>query len=280
MNDYADMAMDWYRGTVEPWLTTTGLEVAWKLLTALLILLAGWCAIKFIDKMLRRAFDKMGKKLLLANFVASVTAKACWAVLLVMVLSRLGVDVAPLVAGLGVTGFIVGFACQESLSNLAAGVMIAINEPFKVGDFVDASGHAGKIVEVSMMATVMTTADNKKIVLPNKSVWGGPITNFSAMDTRRVDLQVGVAYKEDAARAVDVILDAVRSVPGVLSDAGHAPGVSVAALGESQVTINVRPWCRNSDYWAVYSATLQAVKRELEKAGIEIPFPQMVVHNA
>lgn len=278
MNGYADGARAWFHDVAMPWLTTTGFGVAWKILTAALMLLAGWLAIRLIDGILRRAFAKINKKAILVNFVVSVVTKTCWAVLLVTVLSRLGVDVAPLVAGLGVTGFIVGFACQESLGNLASGVMIAINEPFKNGDFIEAAGHSGTVVEVNMMATVMTTPDNKKIVLPNKGVWGAPITNYSAMPTRRVDLQVGVSYGADAGKAVIAIAEAVRGVPGVL--ANPAPAVAVAGLDESQVTINVRPWCANSDYWSVYSATLESVKKGLEDAGIEIPFPQLVVHNA
>ena len=215
---------------------------------------------------------------LLADFICSVVTKACWAVLLVMVLGRLGVNVTPLIAGLGVTGFILGFAFQESLGNLASGMMIALNEPFKVGDFVDAAGLSGTILEVNMMATVMKTADNKRIVLPNKSVWGGPIVNYNALGLRRVDLQVGIDYGEDVTRAVDVILEAIAHVPGVLQD--PAPAVAVASLNDSAVQINVRPWAKSADYWPVAAATLTEVKSALEKAGIKIPFPQIEVHTA
>ena len=264
---------------VTTWLTEKGLDFAMNLVFALVILLVGWLAIKLISLAVRKALMRgRAKGRLLADFVCSVVTKACWAVLLVMVLGRLGVNVTPLIAGLGVTGFILGFAFQESLGNLASGLMIAINEPFKVGDFVEAAGHSGTIREVNMMATVMTTADNKRIVLPNKGVWGGPIVNYSAQDTRRVDMQVGVAYGEDIAKAIDVIREAVSHVPGVHAE--PAPAVAVAALDSSQVTINVRPWAKGGDYWSVYSATLQSVKDELGKAGIEIPFPQVTVHQA
>lgn len=274
---YTAVVKDWFEGVAVPWLATTGLKVAWNLMVSALVLLAGWMAIKFVDRLLRRAFAKVNKKALLINFVVSVVTKSCWVILIVTVLSRLGVDVAPLVAGIGVTGFIVGFACQESLANLAAGVMIAINEPFKIGDFVEATGLSGTVVEVNMMATVMTTADNKKIVLPNKGVWGAPITNYSAMPTRRVDLEVGVSYGADAGKAVLVIAEIVRGVPGVL--ASPAPKIAISGLDESQVTISVRPWCSSSDYWSVRAATLEAVKAGLESAGIEIPYPQLVVHQ-
>ena len=264
---------------VTTWLTEKGLDFAMNLVFALVILLVGWLAIKLISLAVRKALMRgRAKGRLLADFVCSVVTKACWAVLIVMVLGRLGVNVTPLIAGLGVTGFILGFAFQESLGNLASGMMIALNEPFKVGDFVDAAGLSGTILEVNMMATVMKTADNKRIVLPNKSVWGGPIVNYNTLGLRRVDLQVGVDYGEDVSRAVDVIREAVAHVPGVLQD--PAPAVAVASLNDSAVQINVRPWAKSADYWPVAAATLTEVKSALERAGVKIPFPQIEVHTA
>lgn len=260
------------------WCTGKGLDFALNAATALLIFLLGALAIKLLDRAVRKALEKTGRKILIVNFIASVVTKSCWAVLAVTVLARLGVDVGPLVAGLGVTGFILGFAFQESLGNLASGLMIALNEPFKVGDFVEAAGLSGSILEINMMATVMATPDNKRIVLPNKAVWGGPITNYSALDKRRVDMQVGIAYGEDVAKAIETIRGVLAGVEGVLEE--PAPAVATAALDASQVTINIRPWAKTSDYWAVYSATLSAVKDALQKAGIEIPFPQITVHTA
>jgi small conductance mechanosensitive channel len=241
------------------WLAEKGVEYAMNIVAAILIFLVGWLVIRLVDRGIRKALARGGRKKLLVNFIVSVVTKSCWALLLVTVLSRLGVNVGPLVAGLGVTGFILGFAFQESLGNLASGLMIAINEPFKVGDFIEAAGHQGSIIEVNMMATVMATGDNKRIVIPNKSVWGGPIVNYSAMATRRVDLQVGIAYGSDIGRALDVIREAVLAVPGVLDE--PAPTVATAALADSQITINVRPWVRNPDYWKVYAATLRQSRR-------------------
>ncbi|MGN0876033.1 MAG: mechanosensitive ion channel family protein [Kiritimatiellia bacterium] len=265
-------------GRLKEWMAGSGVDLLTNLLVSAVILLVGWVVIRLVDKALRKAMARANRKVLLVNFIVSVVTKVGWAILLVTILSRLGVDVTPLIAGLGVTGFILGFAFQESLGNLASGLMIAVNEPFKVGDVVDAAGHTGSVLEVNMMATVMLTPDNKRIVLPNKGVWGGPIVNYSAMDTRRVDLQVGIAYGEDVEKAVSVIRDAVRRVPGVL--ATPEPAVAVAGLDASQVTINVRPWAKNADYWSVRSATLQTVKEELDRVGIEIPFPQVVVHQS
>lgn len=260
------------------WLAGSGMRLLENAISALVLFVVGWLVIRLVDFAIRKGLARSNRRGLLINFVASSVTKACWAVLLVMVLGRLGVNVAPLVAGLGVTGFVLGFAFQESLGNLASGLMIALNEPFKVGDFVEIAGLQGSVVEMNIMATTLTTGDNKKIVVPNKSVWGGPIVNYSAMATRRVDVQVGIAYGEDIGRALDVIRETVLSVPGVLKT--PAPTIAVGALAESQVTINVRPWAKNADYWSVYFETLKAVKDELGRAGIEIPFPQVTVHQA
>ena len=264
---------------ITTWVTEKGLDFALNLVFALVILLVGWLAIKLVAFTVRKALMRgKAKGRLLADFICSVVTKACWAVLIVMVLGRLGVNVTPLIAGLGVTGFILGFAFQESLGNLASGMMIALNEPFKVGDVVDAAGHSGVVLEVNMMATVMKTPDGKRIVIPNKSVWGGPIVNYNTLGLRRDDLQVGIDYGEDPERAVEIIRETVARIPGVLAE--PAPAVAVASLNDSAVQINVRPWVKSSDYWAVASATLTAVKMELGKAGVKIPFPQIEVHTA
>ena len=265
------------------WLSERGVSFCLNLVISIVMLLVGWLVIRRIGnavgKAVSKALSKSGRdNALFSSFVSSVTTKTCWALLIVMILSRLGVNVGPLVAGLGITGFILGFAFQESLGNLASGMMIAINQPFKVGDFVEAAGFSGSIVEVNMMATVLSTPDNKKVVIPNKSAWGSPIVNYTALGRRRVDMQVGVAYGSDIAKAVEVIKATVAKVPGVLPD--PAPAVVVGGLNDSQVTINVRPWAACADYWGVYSTTLQSVKLALDKAGIEIPFPQLTVHQA
>ena len=259
------------------WLVDKGATFALNLLIAIVILIVGAIAIKFIGVAIRRAANKSGKlSALLVDFITSATTKICWAFLLVVVLSRLGVDVAPLIAGLGVTGFVLGFACQESLANLAAGFMIALNRPFKAGDFIQAAGLEGSVKELNMMATVLATPDNKKIVVPNKSVWGGPITNFSALDTRRVDFKVGIAYGADIAKAKSVARSSIVSIAGVLSD--PEPTIEVLSLDESSVTLVLRAWAKNADYWNVYFAATAAVKQAFDREGVAIPFPQLDVH--
>ncbi len=260
------------------WLTDKGLSFAVSLVAALVIFVVGFFVIKGIVAVVVRAVEKGGKKnTLFANFVRNVTSKVLWAILVVIILGKLGVDVGPLVAGLGVTGFILGFAFQESLGNLASGLMIAINEPFKIGDYVIVAGLEGTVLKVDMMATVLATADNKKVVIPNKSAWGSPITNFSALGRRRVDIQIGIDYGADVLKAIEVALSALKTVPGVLAD--PQPAVSVATLGDSAVTLNVRPWTDGATYWSVYNDAQVAVKAAFERSGIQIPFPQLTVHT-
>ena len=259
------------------WLTDKGLSFAVRLVAAAAILLLGWFAIKLIVNAVGKAVEKGGKQnTLFGNFVRNVTGKICWAVLLVVVLGKLGVDIGPIIAGLGVTGFILGFAFQESLGNLASGLMIAINEPFKIGDYVIVAGLEGTVIKMDMMAATLATADNKKVVIPNKSAWGSPITNFSALGRRRVDIKIGIDYSCDAAKAIKVALEALPLVPNVLKD--PAPSVTVASLDDSQVTLNIRPWSAGADYWTVYNDTQVAIKSAFEKNGIDIPFPQLTVH--
>lgn len=260
------------------WLTERGLTFALNLASALVILLAGWLATKLIVAAVGKAAEKGPQKnTLFANFIRNVTSKVCWSVLLVVVLGKLGVNVAPIVAGLGVTGFILGFAFQESLGNLASGLMIAINEPFKIGDYVIVAGNEGTVQKVDMMATVLTTGDNKKIIIPNKSAWGSPIVNFSALGRRRVDLKIGIDYSCDVAKAIRVALETLPTVPGVLAE--PAPAVFVASLDDSQVTLNIRPWTNGSTYWTVYNDVQIAIKTAFERNDIAIPFPQLTIHS-
>lgn len=260
------------------WFAEKGIDFAMDLVIAIAMLIAGKYLIRFISAMAARAFTRNGKKrTLISDFASAVVSKGCWAVLIVMVLSRIGFNVAPLIAGLGVTGFILGFAFQESLGNLASGMMIAMNEPFKVGDFVEIAGLSGTVREVNIMATVLATTDNKKIVVPNKSAWGSPITNYSALDRRRVDIEVGIAYGEDIARATEIARAAVMSVPGVLDE--PAPRIEPILFGDSAITLCIRPWCMTSNYWDVHAATLKAVKAAFDSNKISIPFPQLDVHQ-
>ncbi len=262
---------------VMTWLTRDGISFAVNLVLTVLLLVAGAFAIKLLTAAVRGSLRKTNRvNELLERFICSAVSKTCWAFLVVLALQRLGINVGPLVAGLGVTGFIIGFACQESLSNFASGIMIALNRPFKVGDYVITAGVEGSVRELNMMAIVLATPDNKRVTVPNKAVWGSAITNFSAMDTRRVDVSVGIDYGADIGMAKKTAIDVLTQIPEVLAD--PAPMAEVSMLADSAVVLTVRGWCKNADYWTVYFAAAQKVKESFAANGVPIPFPQLDVH--
>lgn len=262
--------------SVLKWLAEQGISFAVSVLVALILLLVGSRLIKVLTFSTHKALKRSGRvNALLETFVCSVVNKTAWALLLMVVAQRLGINIAPLIAGLGVTGFILGFAFQESLGNLAAGMMIALNQPFKVGDYVLAGDVEGTVLELNMMASTMATADNKRIVVPNKVIWGKPITNFTATDRRRVEIAAAIAYGADISHAKKVAMEVLRSHPLVLAD--PAPIAEVLALGDSAVNLVLRPWTKPGDYWTVFFSVNQQLKEAFEKNGIEIPFPQLEV---
>ncbi len=259
------------------WLVTNGTAFAVKLVIALILLVIGHYIIKAVCAILQGALKRAhGLNEMIQSFIVNVAGKAMWLLLWLIVLSQLGVQIGPILAGVGVAGFVVGFAFQDSLSNFAAGFMILLNSPFKKGDLVEVSGLLGSVTDITLMATLLTTPDNKRITVPNKCVWGASIVNYSALEKRRVDLTIGVAYGSNISKAREVILAALKKIPLVLQE--PAPTIEVVNMGDSSVNFVVRPWCKTADYWTVYFAGNQAVKEALDAAGIEIPFPQRVVH--
>lgn len=271
--DFAEKSME----VVTQWIVENGATFLVKLLVSLLILLVARMVINTILRLLRRGLSN-NKRLndLLQSFLVNISHKGLWIVAWLLILDNLGVSVGPLIAGLGVAGFVLGFAFQDTLSNFAAGLLILANNPFKVGDYVEVGGQGGTIKELNMMATTLTTPDNKRILIPNKSVWGSAIVNYSAMDTRRVEIKVGISYGSDINLAKETIAKVLSNDERILHE--PAPVIEVVGLGDSSVDFVVRPWVKTSDFWGVYFKNHQAIKEALDGAGVEIPFPQRVVH--
>ncbi|MCL2105303.1 MAG: mechanosensitive ion channel family protein [Kiritimatiellaeota bacterium] len=258
------------------WFAQNGAAFIIHALVACVILLVGTYVIRALVFSTRKALQKSGRvNVLLESFFCNVTHKIGWIILLMLVLQKLGIEVGPLVAGVGVVGFIVGFACQESLANLAAGVMIALNQPFRVGDFVSAGGVDGSVTELNMMATTLLTPDYKRITVPNKVIWGSSITNFSDTERRRVEIKVGIVYGSDIAKAKRVALDTFRENPLILAD--PPPAVEVAELGTYSVNLVLRPWSKPSDYWNVHFSSTVAINDAFVRNGIQIAFPEQIV---
>jgi small conductance mechanosensitive channel len=225
----------------------------------------------------RRAFNRVQDvSKLLSGFLAMIVYWLTIAFGLMIVLAALGVDITPLFALVGGASFIIAFALQETLGNLAAGLMIMINRPFDEGDYVQVAGLGGTVKHVSVVSTTVTTPDNQVIVIPNSKVWGDVITNVTASDTRRVDLVFGIGYGDSIEAAQKVLEEVVANHPLILEE--PAPVIRVSELADSSVNFIVRPWTQTGDYWTVYWDLQRAVKEAFDANGISIPYPQTDMH--
>ena len=261
------------------WLTRAdgGLSIAIDFGVVILSFVALLFLSRFARRLARRWIGRVPNiSKLLEAFLVGVVFWLFIAVGLLIVLAALGVNVTPLFAMIGGASFILAFALQDTLGNLASGLMIMVNRPFDEGDYVLVGGIGGTVRSVSIVATTVTTPDNQVIVIPNKNVWGNVITNVTASDTRRVDLVFGISYDDSIEEAQRVITEIVRTHPLVLSD--PEPTIRVNELGASSVNFICRPWTRTSDYWSVYWDLTQRVKTAFDDAGISIPYPQQDVH--
>ncbi len=253
-----------------------GPELGLKVLGALVIfwvgsLLAGRVRSGMKSVMGRRQMDAG-----LAGFVSSLAYFAIIAFTVIAVVGQFGVQTASFIALLGAAGFAVGMALQGTLANFASGVMILLFKPFKAGDFIAAAGVKGVVKEIQIFSTTLATPDNIRITVPNGAVFGGTIQNFNGYETRRVDMTMGIGYVADINHAMEIIRGLLHADGRVLKDPEAT--VAVAELADSSVNIVVRPWTNSGDYWGVYFDFHKNCKEAFDKAGIEIPFPQTVVH--
>jgi small conductance mechanosensitive channel len=213
---------------------------------------------------------------LLKDMLVSTSGGIVMATGVLMALSQVGISLAPMLAGLGVAGFIVGFALQDSLGNFAAGAMILIYRPFDVNDFVEVTGASGLVKKMNLVSTTITTFDNQTLVVPNNKIWGDVIKNVTAQNQRRVDLEFGIGYDDDIEHAEKVLTEIVVAHEKVLKD--PEPNIKLHTLGDSSVNFVVRPWVNTDDYWDVYWDIMREVKIRFDREGISIPFPQRDVH--
>jgi small conductance mechanosensitive channel len=252
------------------------LQYAVNLISAVLILFIGTIIVKIIANGVAKMLRKKDMDEAVVEFLHSLVRYLLFVIVLIAALGRLGVQTASVVAVIGAAGLAIGLALQGSLSNFAAGVLIVAFRPFKSGDYVEIGGVAGSVESIQIFQTILTTPDNKMVVVPNGAVIGSAITNYSRHETRRIDFVIGVSYNADLKKAKAVPTRVVEADPRVLKD--PAPTVGVVALADSSVNFVVRPWVKTGDYWVVYFDLLQAIKEELDKEDIGIPFPQMDVH--
>ncbi|MCL9775014.1 mechanosensitive ion channel family protein, partial [Vibrio methylphosphonaticus] len=249
-----------------------------KVFVFLLILWLSRSLAKLVGKAVRKSVSHSTMKfsVLMQDFFVSMAQKGVTALGLLIALSQLGIELAPLLTGFGVAGVIIGFALQDTLSNFASGVMILIYRPFDVGHLVKVAGISGTVSHMSLVSTTIRTVDNQRLVIPNNKIWGDTINNITVEKTRRVDMTFGIGYGDDIDQAKALFADILSAHPKVLKS--PEPMIYVHTLNESSVDFIVRPWVNTEDYWDVYWDVTESVKKELDNSGISIPFPQRDVH--
>jgi small conductance mechanosensitive channel len=252
------------------------IEYGPKVIGAIITLIIGLWVVKKITGGVRTAIGKSNVDLMLGNFLGGIIGMVLKIVLLIAVIDMVGVTTTSFAAILAAAGFAVGMALSGTLGNFASGVMILLFRPFKNGDYVEAGGHAGVVEEISVFMTKMRTGDNIQILIPNSSVTGGSITNYSAKETRRVDLTVGIGYDDDIKKTHDVLNRILGEKDYILKDPAWT--VAVSELGDNSVNFVVRPWVKSADYWTAYFDLTETIKLTFDAEGISFPYPQRDVH--
>ncbi|MFC3120990.1 mechanosensitive ion channel family protein [Agaribacter flavus] len=247
-----------------------------NLALAIVIYIVGKFVVKIVVNVVGKLLSKAKYDDMLVDFLKAIVNAVLMLFVIIAALNQLGIDTSSLVAILAAAGLAIGLSLQGSLSNFAAGVMLLVFRPFKAGDFVEAGGAMGVIKNISIFTTTMNSPDNKLIIVPNGSIYSGNITNFSAMDTRRVDMVFGIGYDDDLKKAKEILTEMVGADDRILQD--PAPQVALSELGDSSVNFVVRPWVNSADFWAVKFDFTEAVKLRFDAEGISIPYPQMDVH--
>ena len=257
-------------------LTDWGVAYGSQILGAIAILVAGFIGARIARRVVRRVLVKTNVAPVIVSFVARLTYVAIIVFAVVASLARFGVQTTSFVALLGAAGFAIGFALQGSLANFAAGVLILILRPYKLGDFISAAGQRGTVKDIQLFNTVLATPDNVKVLVPNGRIFGDTITNYSVFDTRRLDLTVGIGYSSSIQKAQELLLKLANEDKRIL--ANPEPQTVVTELADSSVNLLVRMWVNRNDFWPVKCDLTYRIKEAFDEEDIEIPFPQHVVH--
>jgi small conductance mechanosensitive channel len=268
MQEFLNANTEWVSEYVIPW----GINIV----TAVAIYIVGRFIAKLIVKSLLKVLERANVDLSLRGFIGNIANVVLLVVIVIAALEQLGIDTTSVLAVFAAAGLAVGLALKDSLSNFAAGVMLIIFKPFKVGDVINTAGSIGKVQSIQIFNTVLRTGDNQEIVIPNSQVFGGSITNITACETRRIDLVVGIGYDDDIKKAKSLVETIIAGNPTILKD--PEPTIMVLELGESSVDLAIRPWVNTADYWTVRSDLLQTIKETFDENGISIPYPQRDFH--
>jgi small conductance mechanosensitive channel len=268
------MDIDWEKLFGE--LQSTGVDLGLNLLAAIVIFYVGRLVARVLTRGVRKVMEGQSVDPILVSFVTSLVQWGLMAFVIIAAITKLGVQTASLVALIGAAGLAVGLALQGSLANFAAGVLIVLFRPYRVGDYVEAAGVAGSVVQVQVLTTILRTPDNKEIIIPNGQIMSSIITNYNANPTRRIDLVFGVSYSDDLDKVRKIIEELVAAESRILKDPQCQ--IAVSELADSSVNFVVRPWSKSEDYWSVRFDLIEAVKKRFDEEGVSIPFPQRDVH--
>jgi len=255
---------------------SVGVSFGIKVVAAIAIFYVGRIVAKVVTNGVRKLMVAQEVDKILETFVSNLVYTLLMVFVIIAAINQLGVQTTSLIAIMGAAGLAIGLALQGSLANFAAGVLIVMFRPYKVGDFVEAAGIAGSVLQVQILTTVLKTGDNKQIIVPNGQIMGSIITNYSANDTRRIDLTIGIGYDDDIDKARDTIQALVDADDRILKD--PACLIAVSELADSSVNFVVRPWVKSADYWAVNFDLTEAIKKRFDQEGISFPYPQQDVH--
>ena len=255
---------------------TVGVNFGIKIIAAIAIFYIGRLIAKVVTNGVRKLMVAQEVDKILESFVSNLVYSLLMIFVIIAAINQLGVQTTSLIAIMGAAGLAIGLALQGSLANFAAGVLIVMFRPYKVGDFVEAAGIAGSVVQVQILTTVLKTGDNKQIIVPNGQIMSSIITNFSANDTRRVELTIGIGYDDDIDKARDTIQDLVDADDRIFKD--PACLIAVSELADSSVNFLVRVWVKSGDYSGVKFDMIEAIKKRFDKEGISFPYPQQDVH--
>jgi small conductance mechanosensitive channel len=273
----SDLFNQWFQ-SVRQNLISDGPRLLFRLLLMTLIIFIFVRLSRMVEKVIKRGFESSHITLshLLQRMIVMTGRNLTILIGILIALSQVGISLGPLLTGLGIAGFIVGFAMQDALSNFASGMLILFYRPFDVGDTVEAGGETGKVHSMSLVNTTILTFDNQRLIIPNNKIWSSVIKNFTAQRVRRVDLSFGIAYHDDVDKAEEIFREIVDAHELTLDT--PLPLIHLNELGESSVNFIVRPWVKTDDYWQVYWDITKEVKKRLDDAGMTIPFPQREIH--
>lgn len=276
MNEIAvpDLGIDWAQMWQQA--QTMGVAFGIDVVVAIVIFVVGRIVAKIVSNGIRKLMHAQKVDKILETFVCNLSYWTLMIFVIIAAINQLGVQTTSLIAIMGAAGLAIGLALQGSLANFAAGVLIVLFRPYRVGDFVEAAGVSGVIVQVQILTTVLKTGDNKQVVVPNAQIMSSIITNYSANATRRVDMVIGVSYDDDLDKVRAAIKDLIEADDRILKEPECL--IAVAELADSSVNFNVRPWVKTADYWGVKFDFTEAVKKRFDKEGISFPFPQQDVH--